>query len=175
MKRYVILLRGVMPTGRNRVPMALLREALGEEGLVDVRTYIASGNVIASSALGTAKVEKLVHDVIEREFGGDLTVIARTASQFRELLANNPFPTAETSRVYFTLFATRPDPQRLAALLATDVSPERIEFVGDMLYTLYATKLSESKYHNNAYERLLKVAATTRNFNTMTKLVELTA
>ena len=47
--------------------------------------------------------------------------------------------------------------------------------VDDMLYTLYATKLSDSKFHKNVYERRLKIAATTRNFNTMTKLVELSS
>ncbi|PIQ33057.1 MAG: hypothetical protein CO186_04135 [Zetaproteobacteria bacterium CG_4_9_14_3_um_filter_49_83] len=39
MNRFVILLRGVMPTGKNRVPMALLRTALTEAGLADVQSY----------------------------------------------------------------------------------------------------------------------------------------
>ena len=44
MTTYVVLLRGVTPSGRNRVPMADLREALADAGLQDVRTYIQSGN-----------------------------------------------------------------------------------------------------------------------------------
>jgi uncharacterized protein (DUF1697 family) len=47
MKHWAIFLRGVAPSGKNRVPMAELRAALGDSGLLDVRTYIQSGNVIA--------------------------------------------------------------------------------------------------------------------------------
>lgn len=51
MKRYAIFLRGVTPTGKNWVPMAELRTALSDAGLLDVQTYIQSGNVIAKSGL----------------------------------------------------------------------------------------------------------------------------
>ena len=45
MTTYVLLLRGVMPSGKNRLPMSRLREVLGEAGYSRVRTYIQSGNV----------------------------------------------------------------------------------------------------------------------------------
>ncbi len=48
-----------------------------------------------------------------------------------------------------------------------------MRIVGDAIYTLCATKYSDSKFNNGFFERKLHVAATTRNFNTMTKLVEL--
>ena len=175
MKTYVILLRGVMPTGKNKVPMAELRAALAKAGFEDVQTYIQSGNVIAKSALNQSALEQRVHDVIKKRMGGDIAVIARTAEQFRHVLKGNPFPRAETSRLYFTLLDTRPDAKLAKDFQSTDFSPDDIRVVGDMIYTLYATKLSDSKFNNNFFERKLKVAATTRNFNTMTKLVELSA
>lgn len=173
MKTYVILLRGVTPTGRNRVPMAELRGALAAAGLVEVRTYIQSGNVIARSGLGRAALESLVHEVIGLSIGADITVIARSPEQLRSALADNPFAGAEPSRLYFSLLAAQPEPALLCRLLETDVAPERVAVVGDTLYTLYATKLSDSRFTNNFFERKLKVAMTTRNFNTMTRLVEL--
>ena len=51
--------------------------------------------------------------------------------------------------------------------------PDEVVLVDDIIYTLYATKYSDSKFNNNFYERKLKVAATTRNFNTMSRCVEL--
>ncbi|WP_374627989.1 DUF1697 domain-containing protein, partial [Devosia sp.] len=69
MNKYAILLRGVMPTGRNRVPMAELRVALSKAGLLDVQTYIQSGNVIAQTELTQSSLEALVHQVILREIG----------------------------------------------------------------------------------------------------------
>jgi uncharacterized protein (DUF1697 family) len=82
MKTYIILLRGVMPTGKNKVPIALLRAALEKAGLKNVRTYIQSGNVVAESSLSQSRIEKLVHDVIKKRFGGDIAVLARTAPSF---------------------------------------------------------------------------------------------
>ena len=51
MKRYVVLLRAVMPSGRNKVPMAQLREVLSEAGFENVRTYIQSGNALVDTML----------------------------------------------------------------------------------------------------------------------------
>ncbi|BBA33290.1 uncharacterized protein sS8_1330 [Methylocaldum marinum] len=64
MKNYAIFLRGVTPTGKNRVPMAELRAALSNSGLLDVQTYIQSGNVIAKSTLDQLSLQSLVHEVI---------------------------------------------------------------------------------------------------------------
>lgn len=171
--RYVILLRGVMPSGKNRVLMAPLREALEAAGLAEVRTYIQSGNVVATSPLARADVEQLVHDVIARTQGGDLTVLARTASAFRKVVERNPFSDAEGTRAYTTLLAEKPDPALADAFRATDFAPEDVRLEGDVVYTLYATKLSDSKFHNATHERMLKVRATTRNLNTMRRLVDM--
>ena len=86
MDTFVILLRGITPTGKSKVPMTPLREALAEAGLGGVRTYIQSGNVIATSDLTHVEIEKLVHDVIRRGFGASIAVLARTAKDFTGIL-----------------------------------------------------------------------------------------
>ncbi len=164
-----------MPAGKNKVPMAPLRTALTKAGLEDVRTYIQSGNVVAASNLGQARLEKLVHDVIAKNFGGDITVVARMAAQFADTIKKNPFVRAEKSRLYFSLLASQPEPGLVKELLSTDFSPDKVRVVDDVIYTLYETKYSDSRFNNNFFERKLKIAATTRNFNTMTKLIELSA
>jgi uncharacterized protein (DUF1697 family) len=98
MNTYAILLRGVTPTGRNRVPMAELRAALTDAGLGDVRTYIQSGNVIAKSPLEQTAIEALVHQVIAREIGADIAVLARTHEEIERIVAGNPFPPDAASR-----------------------------------------------------------------------------
>lgn len=175
MKTHVILLRGVTPTGKNRVPMAELRAALTEAGFIDVQTYIQSGNVIARSALATAAVGQRVHEAIAQQIGADIAVITRTPRQIADILAGNPFASTDTSKLYFSMLAARPAPELLQALLATDFAPDRVEAIGDTIYSLYATKYSDSKFNNNYFERKLKVAATTRNFNTMSRLAALGA
>lgn len=173
MSTWIVLLRGVMPIGRNKVPMAPLREALDAAGLRSVRTYIQSGNAIVSTRLRQAALEKLVHDVIAREFGGDIAVLARPLDYFEAALARNPFRKADPGKMYYTLLAQAPPQQLLADFLAPGHAPDRIEVIDDMAYVLCATKYSDLKINNNFIERKLKLAATTRVHNTITKLVEL--
>ena len=170
---YIILLRGVTPSGKNKVPMAPLRAALTKEGLKDVQTYIQSGNVIAASGLTPVALERLVREVIRKSFGGDIAVMVKTAQQFARVLKRNPFAAADGARLYFSLLATAPDKKLLRELLSTDFSPDQVEYVNNTIYTLYATKHSDSKFNNNFFERKLKVVATTRNLNTMLKLAAL--
>ncbi len=175
MNNYAIFLRGVTPTGRNRVPMAELRVALSNSGLTDVQTYIQSGNVIAKSPLNQSSVEALVHGIIAKEIGADISVIARTHGQLKRVIEGNPFPVSAASRTYFTLLAVPPAAPLAEELSGLDVSPDNVRVVNDVIYTLYATKYSDSKFNNNFFERKLKVSATTRNFNTVSRCVELSA
>lgn len=175
MKTHVILLRGVTPSGKNRVPMAELRVALTEAGLADVRTYIQSGNVIARSRLDGSGVARLVREVIRQSIGADITVITRTPHQIQRILQRNPFPQADSARLYFSLLAPRPAPHLLEELLAVNFAPDQVKVLDDTIYTRYATQHSDSRFTNNFFERKLKVAATTRNFNTLSRLAELSA
>lgn len=175
MTSWVILLRGVMPTGRNKVPMAPLRTALEAAGLKDVQTYIQSGNVIARSRLGQGKIETLVHDVIADSFGGDITVVARTAEQYRAILEGCPFKRAETARRYYTILGSEPDSSKSSAFKKAEYAPDDIRLIGDVIYTLCNTKYSDLKVHNTVIERRLGVSATTRNYNTTAKLVALSS
>jgi uncharacterized protein (DUF1697 family) len=175
MESYVILLRGVMPRGRNKVLMAPLRAALEEAGLHNVRSYIQSGNVLADSDLSRPEIENLVHEVIANTAGGDIAVIARAADEFCEILPQIPFPGADSSCLYFSLLSVEPDTTLLDEFRAIDSSPEKIQVAGDVLYALYAKAGSSSKFNNNYFERKLDVTATSRNYNTIAKLTELCA
>jgi len=170
---HCVFLRGVMPTGRNKVPMAELRKALETEGFLGARTYIQSGNTVVRSAKGVREVETLVREAILKHIGPDLSVVVRSPEELRAILARNPFPEDARDRTYFTLFATLPDPAMMEAFLRTDFGGDRIRFDGNCLYTCYATRLSDSKFHNNVFEKKLKVAATTRNTNTMEAMISL--
>lgn len=175
MKTYAILLRGVTPAGKNKVPMAALRTALASAGLVDVRTYIQSGNVVAKTTANRESLQSLVHEVIAMEVGAELEVVVRTHQELKGVLAGNPFPLDAASRTYFSLLASPPAPSLVEDFRRLGFSPDDVRVLGSTIYTLYATRHSDSKFTNNFFERKLKVVATTRNFNTMSRLVELSA
>lgn len=153
--------------------MAELRTALIDAGLHEVQTYIQTGNVIAVTKLAATEVEQLVHDTIREKIGADIAVIVRTPAELHQVLDENPFPDSGRAKLYYTLFQTPPDPKRLHDLLNMDSAPDLIRVTDNALYTLYATKHSDSRFTNNFFESNLKVKSTTRNFNTMTRLLEM--
>lgn len=173
MQPYIVLLRGVMPTGKNKVHMATLRSVLRDEGFEQVATYIASGNVLLHSSLALPEVEKQVADIISKRIGPKLAVIARTPEQFSQAWDESPFPTVKDHQTYFTFLADLPDQGAARQFSAQDFAPEQVQLHGDVIYTCYATKYSDSRINNSFFERQLGVPATTRRFTTVARLLQL--
>jgi uncharacterized protein (DUF1697 family) len=175
MRRYVVLLRAVMPSGRNKVPMARLREVLAADEFENVRTYIQSGNAIVDTTLAARAVETRVHDLIQEHIGPDLAVMARTHGQLRKVLADSPFRDEDPKSVYFSLLSGRPPADKVRQLLAEDLGAERVAVIGTSAYMFIPGGYGQNRLSNNFLEKRLGVAATMRNTNTLTKLVELSA
>ena len=76
MARYLVLLRGINVGGRNKVPMAALRELLESHGHTKVSTYIASGNVILSSDRNAAAIKRELEEALPKTFMLDSELIA---------------------------------------------------------------------------------------------------
>jgi len=176
MKRYIVLLRAVMPSGRNKVPMAQLREALSTGGFENVRTYIQSGNALVDTTLPASEVEQRVRALIKEHIGPDLAIVARTRDEVRKVLAGSPFRQGhDQSRVFFVLMATRPKAAKVKELLAEDFGDEKLAIAGSCAYLYIPGTYGRNRLSNNFIEKKLGVAATMRNLNTLTKLVEISA
>ena len=175
MKTYILLLRGVMPTGKNRVPMAQLRQVLSEHGFDKVRTWIQSGNVILHSELPAKELEEQVRMLIKEHIGPDLAVVVRTGDEIRQLIDGNPFrgEAHDIARVFYVSFQEFPPEDKVQALLAQDFSPEELHIDGLGGYLYIPHTYGKGKLSNNFLERKLGVAATTRNFNTLSKMIQL--
>ncbi len=81
MNTFIVLLRGVMPSGKNKVPMVRLREVLKEAGFGNVRTYVQSGNVVVDYGLSAQEIGKYVQELIKKHIGADLVVVVRTGPE----------------------------------------------------------------------------------------------
>jgi uncharacterized protein (DUF1697 family) len=93
MTRYLILLRGINVGGRNKVPMAALRELLESHGHTKVATYIASGNVILSSDRTAAAIKHELEEALPRTFKLDselIAVLVLTRAQLRAVVRDRP-------------------------------------------------------------------------------------
>ncbi len=172
---FIVLLRGVMPSGKNRVPMAQLREALEKEGFGNPRTYIQSGNALVDTPLGPKAVEDRVKALIKKYIGPDLAVVARMPAQIEKMLKGNPFTERETPRVFYTFFGERPGKKEMAEVVSLDLSPNKVVFAPGGAYLYIPGSAARAKLNNNFLEKKLGVRATTRNANTLRALLAMAA
>ena len=92
MTRFVALLRGINVGGHRKVPMARLREVLGEAGFADVATYLQSGNaVVTAPDTDPQAVASHIEQAIAAAFGFDVDVLVRSGAELDAVIAANPF------------------------------------------------------------------------------------
>ncbi len=93
MSEYLVLLRGINVGGKNKVPMADLRELLEELGCRDVTTYIASGNVILRSDAPRAEIRRTIEQALPARFKLDselVSVLVLTHAELQAVVDNKP-------------------------------------------------------------------------------------
>lgn len=169
---WAVLLRGINVGGHNKVPMAELRAALTDDGFTDVVTYIASGNVVLrGETCEPGRVARIVTD----RFGLDIEVMVRSADQIRSAAAANPFPDAvdEPKFLYCGFTATPVDDDALADFDHERYAPDRLAVAGGEVYARYPEGMGRSKLAGTVIDRAVGTPVTTRNWNTVLKLVEL--
>ena len=144
-------------------------ESLGHE---DVRTYIQSGNVVfRSRTANPAKVSAALEQTIAEILGVVTRVIVRTHSELEGIVAGSPFDGA----VHVVFLDSVPDSAAVAALNPGRSPGDCFEVVGREIYLSLASGAGRTKLTLDWLERQLDVAGTQRNWNTLLKLVELTA
>ena len=171
--RYVALLRGINVGSHRRIPMPRLREVLTDRGYGDVRTLIASGNIVLDSDASEDELAGDVSRAIQAEFGFDVPVVVRTAGELDAVLAADPFGAVatDTSRYSVTFLPVTPAADRVAALPAAEGGEYAV--LGRELYLWLPDGMAVSAMAKWPWDRLLGVAGTNRNWNTVAKLAEL--
>ena len=172
MAKYICLLRGINVGGKNVIKMAELREALPEIGWSDAETYIQSGNIVFNAKAADAKPVK-VAGLIKDEWGYDVSAMIVTSRRWLQLVANDPFERLEKKFVHLTLLGAKPKKEFRDAVLRTDIGDDLCELEGDCLYLYCPNGYSKTKLTNSFLERKLKTSATTRNWNTVLKLLRM--
>ncbi|MFJ7291271.1 DUF1697 domain-containing protein [Streptomyces collinus] len=176
---YAALLRGINVGGSRKVPMADLRTLLADLGHDDVRTYLQSGQAVFSSHHGSEQsLAGEIAQAIEKRFGFGVDVIVRDHAYLRAIADACPFPAAELEpkQLHVTYFSAPVTPERFAEIDQDAYLPEEFR-LGDRALYLYAPNgLGRSKLAEHLSKpRINKgVIATTRNWNTVVKLVEMT-
>jgi uncharacterized protein (DUF1697 family) len=158
------------------IKMDALRALYESLGLRDAQTYVQSGNVVfRTQAKDPASLSKKIEDGIEQGFGFRPSVIVRTASEMRNVIARNPFAKRdgiEPGKLLVTFLAGDPSPEARAKLLGIKVGPEELRIDGRELYIYVPDGMGRSKLWP-LIEKALKTPGTGRNWNTVTKLLDM--
>ena len=167
MTTYAALLRAVNVGGTGKLPMSELRTMCASVGFSNVRTYIASGNVVFESKLSEKSVKAKLERCLETYAGKPVGILIRTGAELAAVLADNPFSSAAPNQTV-AIFLSAPPP----ADLLDSVSGQQTEEIAlgtREIYVHYKDGIARSK---------LKIPAagtgTARNLNTVAKLAEWT-
>jgi uncharacterized protein (DUF1697 family) len=178
MPRYVALLRSVNVAGHGRVGMDDLRASFTALGYGDVVTYIQTGNVLFTAPSQSEKaVVAAVEEQVARDFGDAPAVLLRTVSELRRIGSASPYAKAgaDPGRHHVTFLAGAPSKAALAALELPPSGRDELVIDGREVYVHTPDGYAGTKYTGTFLERRLGVVSTTRNWNTVTKLCQLSA
>jgi len=178
METYIAILRGINVSGQKLIGMEGLKIHMQSLGLKNVVTYIQSGNILFKyETIENNNIAKRIEDKILMEYGFSVPTLVKKANEFTNIVLNNPFLSNLKNYPIVYLYATI-----LSEAVAHDsiISPGDIkgntdEFIisGDVIYLYCPNGYGRTKFSNNFFEKKLKKTATTRNWKTITKLVEL--
>ena len=157
--------------------MADLRELFDALGAEDVTTYVQSGNVVFTSRAAARELPPVIERRIRSDLGLDVKVLVRTKSELAKVVAGNPFTGGgrDASKLHVTFLAEKPARARVDALDPGVAAPDELRVVGREVYLHCPNGYGRSKLTNAFFEQKLGVAATTRNWRTVSKLAELSA
>lgn len=180
MPTYLALFRGINVSGKKIIKMEGLRNLMEASGYGNAATFIQSGNVIFESSVKSKyKLSESIEAMIKDHYGFDVTVFVLDSKDVLKAVDRNPFIAqrepegAGSKKLYVTFLSEEPSLENMEKLRQAAIGDDIIELVDDVLYFKLETKASESKLSNNLIENKLKVKATTRNWNTTLKLLEM--
>lgn len=175
MTRQIALLRGINLGSTRRVAMADLRDLLEERGYGDVRTHLQSGNVLLSSDLPPGRLAGELEQAMAAKLGLEIPVIVRTRDELAAVVERDPLGDVvdDPKRYQVNFLSGEPEPELARALEAQHLAPERCVVSGREIYAWHANGIQRSPLAKLLTDSRLGVTVTARNWNTVTKLLEL--
>ncbi len=171
----IALLRGINLGPRNRIAMPALRDALAGAGFDGVRTYLQSGNVVLSSGLSSSKLADKCSRLIKKQFGLDIDVVVRTHAQLAKVVELDPLGDVASNpkRYQVSFLDGKLSRETVKKLETAAMESERFLVRGREVYAWHPAGVARSKLWALLAGRGLGVTATSRNWTTVTKLLEL--
>ena len=175
--KKICLLRGINVGGKNKLKMADLKTALASpkipnaKRLIDLQTYIQSGNLVFQSTAKDSDLEKIIAQQIKKSFGYEVSVFVRPASFFEKALKANPFKKRDAKLLCCTFLSKAASKTKIASLSKVESGNDEFKVKKDVIFLYLPDGVSKTKLHNNFLEKHFETSATSRNWRTVSKLV----
>src|SRR5690606_3800101 len=112
-------------------------------------------------------------EIIKEKIGPELAIVVRSAEELQQVLDGNPFPDYDIKRVFFTMFKTAPTKELIDKVTEIEYVDEELIITDLAAYLYIPGSAARSVLNTNYLERKLKVSMTARNFNTMTRMIQM--
>jgi uncharacterized protein (DUF1697 family) len=168
MPAFIALLRAVNVGGTGKLPMSELKAMCEELGFAQVKTYIASGNVVFTSRKSQAAIKKALEKRLKAYAGKPVGVAIRSAAEMAQVQADNPFPKAKPNRTVAIFLDGKPPKDTLSAMRGQ--KDEEVKLGRREIYVHYGDGMGQSKLVISAAK-----TGTARNLNTVATLAKMAA
>jgi uncharacterized protein (DUF1697 family) len=168
--RYVALLRGVNVGGIN-IKMADLAEVVRRLGYDDVKTVLASGNVLFTASESASTAKEHLETALRERFGYEAWVHVLTQDAIAKIVDAYPYPRSSERHAYVVFILK---PELLEGMLAVELDPafEQAQAGDGVLYwTIPKGSTLDSAFGKAQGSARHKQWVTTRNLNTLEKLL----
>ncbi len=178
MKTFISILRGINVSGQKKILMTDLKALYESLEFKDVITYIQSGNVIFETSLELSNQEltKKIEQAIYKNYNFHVPVIIRSVEEIKNIISVNPFlkeKEINTEKLHVTFLAEIPNETSLESIKTFDYPPDKFIIIDKEVFLHCPDNYGETKLSNKFFENKLKVLATTRNWKTINKLLEI--
>ncbi len=155
--------------------MADLRALLTNLGYDDVRTHLQSGNAVLTASERPAQLIAKLEKQIVAELAMSVSVLVRTAAEMRSVVDANPFAEVATDgSKYIVLFLSKPlDATLVAGLDPAAYAPELFRVAEREVYLWHPDGIRDAKMNTINWDRRFGVVASARNWNTVTRLADM--
>ena len=176
--RKIAILRGINVGGKRKILMADLKDMFHNLGFVDVSTYIQSGNVFFNHTeeLNNIHCADEIQKAIFEAYGFEVPVIVISADEIKDIVESNPFcdsKDVDITKLHVTFLKNIPNAEDVLKSKSYNFEPDDFIIGKSVAYVYCEGKYHKSKLTNAFFEKKLKVTATTRNWRTVFKLLEL--
>ena len=174
MKSYLSFFRGINISGQRIIKMQDLVKLFESFGFNNVKTYLQTGNVLFDSEeTDSTKIIKIIDYGIFNKLGYKVTVILRTKRELLDIVDSNPFKYYEGDiKYYITFLAEKSKQPPTLPIRMNEIENEIFKYENNIVYTVGFNVKGRYGFPNVFIEKKFGVPATTRNWNTILRILK---